>query len=213
MHILITGCQGYIGSHLTKSFLDAGHTVTTLDNCFNAKSSIFDFTTYNGRLIRHQASVANPDAVGRALQGVDVIYHLAARTDWENAPRHPLRLFETNVQGTATVLTMARKAGVDKVIFTSDAAVYGNIIGARPTDPWSESRAARNARTPPAGGGGATPAPLRSGQKNLFHTGGCSQAYPFSSSLSARPLSPEVTIFPLLRTWTKSGTIWSRSRW
>jgi UDP-glucose 4-epimerase len=134
MHILITGGQGYIGTHLTKSFLDAGHTVTTLDNCFSAKPS-FDFSNHNGRLIRHQASVANPDAVGRALQGVNVIYHLAARSDWENAPRHPLRLFETNVQGTATVLTMARKAGVDKVIFTSDAAVYGNIVNARPTDP------------------------------------------------------------------------------
>lgn len=134
MHILITGGQGYIGSHLTKAFLESGHAVTTLDTGFNTKP-VPDLGKYNGKLVRHQASIANPDAVGRALQGVDVIYHLAARSDWENSPRHPLRLVETNVQGTATVLAMARKAGVDKVIVTSDVAVYGNLVGAKPTDP------------------------------------------------------------------------------
>lgn len=133
MHILITGGQGYIGTHLAKALLSAGHTVTTLDNGFNSKH--IDCGNHNGRLIRHQASVANPDAVGRALQGIDLVYHLAARHDWDASPRHPLRLVETNVQGTATVLTMARKVGIDRVIIASDAAVYGNIVGATPTDP------------------------------------------------------------------------------
>lgn len=134
MKILITGGEGYIGSWLTKKFLDDGHIVTTLDNCSNTKP-IFNFTKYSHRLIRHQASTSNPDAVGRAMQGVNVIYHLAARYDWENVPRHALRLVETNVQGTATVLTMARKVGVDKVIIASSSEVYGNIINAKPTDP------------------------------------------------------------------------------
>lgn len=133
MHALITGGQGYIGYHLTRALLEKGYAVTTLDTGFSAKPVAL--LQHNGRLVRHQASVANPDAVGRALQGVDVVFHLAARYDWDISPRHPLRLFETNTMGTATVLAMARKAGVDRVIFTSSAEVYGNIVGAKPTDP------------------------------------------------------------------------------
>lgn len=131
MHALITGGQGYIGYHLAKALMARGHAVTTLDTGFNARQPLH----LNGRVARYQASVANPDAVGRALQGVDVVYHLAARHDWENSPRHPLRLFETNTLGTATVLAMAGKVGVDRVIFASSAEVYGNIVGAKPTDP------------------------------------------------------------------------------
>lgn len=134
MHVLITGGQGYIGSYLARAFLDAGHIVTTLDSTFNSKR-IFDYKEYGSRLVRHQASVANPDAVGRAMDGVNVVYHLADRHDWENSPRHPLRLFETNVLGTATVLSMARNAGVDKVMFSSSTGVYGNLVGAKPVDP------------------------------------------------------------------------------
>lgn len=134
MHILVTGGQGYIGTYLTKALLDAGHIVTTLDSCSKASTPV-DFSKYNSRLVRHQASTANPDAVARAMAGVDLVYHLAARNDWSDSPRYPLHLFETNVQGTVTVLSMARKVGVDRVIFTSSASVYGNLVGAETTDP------------------------------------------------------------------------------
>lgn len=134
MKILVTGGEGYIGSYLTRALLHDGHTVVTLDSCITSKA-LLDFSAYKGKLIRHQASVANPDAVGRALQGVDLIYHLAARHDWDAAPRHPLRILEANVMGTATVLTMARKVGVDRVIFASSYEVYGNVVGAQPNDP------------------------------------------------------------------------------
>lgn len=133
MHALITGGQGYIGYHLANALLSRGHTVTTLDSGFN--STIAASFQSGGRLVRHQATVVNPDAVGRAMQGVDIVYHLAARFDWDKSPRHPLRLVEANVLGTATVLAMAHKMGIDRVIFTSSADVYGNIVGARPTDP------------------------------------------------------------------------------
>lgn len=134
MRILITGGQGYIGTYLTKALLDLGHTVVTLDSCLNSITPM-DLTNYNSRLIRHQASTANPDAVARAMSGVDLVYHLAARNDWNDSPRYPLHLFETNVQGTVTVLSMARKVGVTKVIFASSSEVYGNLVGAEPTDP------------------------------------------------------------------------------
>lgn len=135
MHIFITGGQGYIGSYLTKALLDAGHIVTTLDSAYNS-IRVLDFSGYGSRLVRHQASVTNIDAVGRAMAGANVVIHLAARSMYDDTPRRDIiRLYETNVIGTTVVLSTARKIGVDKVIFASSAAVYGNIVGARPTDP------------------------------------------------------------------------------
>jgi len=48
--------------------------------------------------------------------------------DWSNSPQHPAKIFSTNTHGTAEVLTAAREAGVQKVVFASSAAVYGNVV-------------------------------------------------------------------------------------
>lgn len=134
MHFLITGGQGYIGNYLTASLLDDCNTITTLDSNFSSKE--YDFSNYpRQKLIRHQASTCNPDATMRALAGVEVIYHLAARSDFENSYRHPMRLYQSNVEGTTNLCCMANRAGVNKIIFTSSAEVYGNLVGAKETDP------------------------------------------------------------------------------
>lgn len=134
MHFLITGGQGYIGNYLTASLLDDCNTITTLDSNFSSKE--YDFSNYpRPKLIRHQASTCNPDAVIRSLAGVEVIYHLAGRSDFENSYRHPMRLFQSNVEGTVNLCCMANRAGVNKIIFASSAEVYGNLVGAKETDP------------------------------------------------------------------------------
>lgn len=132
MKILVTGGQGYVGSYLVKSLLDDGHTVVTLDSGFNSVS--MDYSKCKSKPIRHQATIVNEEAVLRSMQGVHMVYHLAARFDWELTWRHPVRLLDANVRGTYTVLSMAKRAGVSKVVFTSSAAVYGNLVDARPTD-------------------------------------------------------------------------------
>lgn len=68
------------------------------------------------------------------MQGIDAIYHLAARMDYTDSYRQPARLCSANVEGTTNLFCMADRAGVNKVIFTSSAAVYGNIIPAKETD-------------------------------------------------------------------------------
>jgi UDP-glucose 4-epimerase len=133
MQILVTGADGYIGSYLTKLLLDKGHYVTTLDSGFAAKCP-FDFTGYTRQLRRFRASISNVDAVHRAMDGVEVVYHLAARMDYNSSFRHPIRLVDTNVRGTVNLLSVANKAGVDRIVYTSSAAVYGNIVGACETD-------------------------------------------------------------------------------
>lgn len=126
MHILITGGEGYIGNYLTEVLLEEGFFVTTLDSHFANKP--YDFSKYpRNRLRRFQASVVNPDVTIRAMQGVDIIYHLAARMDYNQSYRHPIRMAQSNIQGTCNLLCMANRAGINRIIFSSSAAIYSSV--------------------------------------------------------------------------------------
>jgi UDP-glucose 4-epimerase len=135
MKVLITGGEGYIGSYLTELLLNSGFEVTTLDNGFNSRR--YNLEGHTKQLKRFYGSVCNADVVSRAMEGVKAVYHLAARMDFENSNRHPIRLQQTNVEGTTNILCCAKKSGVDKVVFTSSASVYGNLVGSKETDPTS----------------------------------------------------------------------------
>jgi UDP-glucose 4-epimerase len=129
----VTGGYGYIGGHLVKQLLDDGWDVTIMDTMFHDRP--WQWGVSGDRMYTLNASVCNPDAVRRAMDGVDVVYHLAARTDWNSAPKHSLRLFKNNAIGTVTVLVGARAAGVDNIVFTSSAGVYGNVVEAEEYGP------------------------------------------------------------------------------
>lgn len=133
MHALVTGGQGYIGNHLTKYLLDHGHKVTTLDSGFDRKP--FNLEGYKGSLRRVETTILNPDGVCRAMDGVDVVFHLAARMDWNPSFRHPARMIQCNVDGACIVFSMAQRMGIERVVFTSSAAVYGNLINATEDSP------------------------------------------------------------------------------
>jgi UDP-glucose 4-epimerase len=139
MRALVTGGYGYIGGHLVKRLLKDGWDVTIMDTMFKRDLVGYDMTWDWGRTgdrISHlNASVCNPDAVRRAMHEVSIVYHLAARMDWNAEPKHALRLFKTNAIGTTTVLSIARAAGVDNIVFTSSAAVYGDVVEAEEYGP------------------------------------------------------------------------------
>ena len=128
MRILVTGGLGYVGGHLVEE-LAKKFSVTILDSMLNSKR--WKWSNSVGII---QGSVCNKDAVFRAMKGASLVYHLANRTDYSPDSSFPIRLYNTNVIGTATVLAMAKKAGIDRVIFTSSHSVYGNIIDAQEGD-------------------------------------------------------------------------------
>lgn len=135
MHALITGGEGYIGTHLAYNLLKAGHKVTTLDSKFNPSDAVIEgMAQYNSKLRRFEASINNIDRLQAAMQGVDIIYHLAARTDDSTNYRHIIRMTNTNVVGMSNVIAMARKSGIDRIVYASTAAVYGNLVGAQEMD-------------------------------------------------------------------------------
>jgi nucleoside-diphosphate-sugar epimerase len=121
MKILVTGGTGFTGTALVRRLLADGHSVVALD---------YKEGLAAGELKRRGAeivigSVTSRDVVARAMQGVDIVHHLAAAFRELNVPEK--HYYEVNVEGTRNVLTAAARAGVQKVIYCSTCGVHGNI--------------------------------------------------------------------------------------
>jgi nucleoside-diphosphate-sugar epimerase len=121
MRILVTGGTGFTGTALVRRLLSDGHTVVVLD--YKEGLSATELKRRGAEVIL--GSVTNRDVVARAMDGVDIVHHLAAAFRELNVPeRH---YHEVNVEGTRTVLTEAARAGVRKVVYCSTCGVHGNI--------------------------------------------------------------------------------------
>jgi len=124
MRALITGGAGFIGSHLAEAMLDRGDEVVVLDNLSTGRLENI------AHLLPHPAfnfivdSVTSESAVASAMQGVDVVFHLAAAVGVRLVVDAPIHTIETNVNGTETILRQACRQGT-QVIVASTSEVYG----------------------------------------------------------------------------------------
>lgn len=126
MNILITGGAGYIGSHVLKSFLkEGGHKITVIDNlskgsiaAIHAIKSMGEFEFININL--------EDDLTKIFYNGkFEAVIHLAAFIEVLESTREPLKYYLNNTANVARILTYCKKFGVNKFIFSSTAAVYG----------------------------------------------------------------------------------------
>lgn len=128
MKVLVTGADGFIGSHLTEALVRAGHDVRAfvlynslnswgwLDSC--AKDVRGKFEVFAG-------DIRDPNGVRAAMKGCDRVLHLAALIAIPYSYHSPDTYVDTNVKGTLNVLQAARELGVKRVIHTSTSEVYG----------------------------------------------------------------------------------------
>jgi UDP-glucose 4-epimerase len=117
--VLVTGGTGFIGSHLVRE-LAPENEVTVLD------LSPADGSTELPETVRFvEGDVRDEEALARAGEGVDLIYHLAANVSVERSVEEPVWSHSVNVGGTLEVLEFAREVGA-RVVFASSAAVYGD---------------------------------------------------------------------------------------
>ena len=124
MKTLVTGGAGFIGSNLVRQLLEDGHQVTALDNL----SSGYRCNLYCSPGVRFiQGDIRDASAVARAVQGAEVVFHLAASVGNKRSIDHPLQDADINVMGTLTVLEAARKAGVAKIVASSSAGIFGEL--------------------------------------------------------------------------------------
>lgn len=121
MRILVTGGAGFIGSHIVEHYMNKAR-VRVLDNLrtgYRRNLSGFDVEFIEG-------SVTDIQAVKKAVQGVDYIFHLAAMISVPESMEKPSECVEINTLGTLNVLRQAADAGVRKLCFSSSAANYGD---------------------------------------------------------------------------------------
>ena len=121
-HYLVTGGAGFIGSHLADALLAEGHRVRVLDDLSTGRPGNLDPRC---ELVR--GCVADPQAVGAAMQGVEGCFHLAAIASVARGNEDWRGTHLVNQTGTVTVLDAARAAGRIPVVYASSAAVYGNL--------------------------------------------------------------------------------------
>lgn len=130
MKVLVTGGMGYIGSHTCVALLEAGITPVIFDNLSNASSKVLDqLKTITGQTVAFiRGDIADPKALKLALMdsGISAVLHFAAAKAVGESTAQPLRYYRNNVAATLTLLEIMQQAGVQKLIFSSSATVYGD---------------------------------------------------------------------------------------
>lgn len=125
---LITGADGFIGSHLTEALIRQGHNVRAfvLYNSFNS----WGWLDHCGEDVKDKfevfaGDIRDPHGVKEAMKGCDKVLHLAALIAIPYSYHSPDTYVDTNIKGTLNVLQAAREFGVQRVIHTSTSEVYG----------------------------------------------------------------------------------------
>ena len=122
--VLVTGGGGFIGSNLASTLVQAGHQVRVLDDWSTGTPD--NLAGLEASVDVLEVDVRDPQAVARAVSGIDVIYHLAALPSVARSIANPHSSHEVNATGTLVVLAAARDAEVRRVVYASSSSIYGD---------------------------------------------------------------------------------------
>jgi NAD dependent epimerase/dehydratase len=126
--ILITGADGFIGSHLTEALVRQGYSVRSfvLYNSFNSWGWLDHCgEDVKGKFEVFAGDIRDPNGVRTAMKGCDAVLHLAALIAIPYSYHSPDTYVDTNIKGTLNIVQAARDLGVSKVVHTSTSEVYG----------------------------------------------------------------------------------------
>jgi UDP-glucose 4-epimerase len=123
--VLVTGGAGFIGSHLVRTLHAQGVEVRVLDNFVTGHRE--NLAGVPVEVV--EGDIRDPLAVRRAVAGVDRVFHLAAMISVPGSVADPITCYQVNVMGSLNLLWEARQAGVERVVMSSSAAVYGDATG------------------------------------------------------------------------------------
>jgi UDP-glucose 4-epimerase len=125
MKVLVTGGAGFIGSHLVEACLQRGDEVIVLDDLSVGRRSNLEPHLSKGTLRFEKADIADLARIQPYFEGVERVFHLAARADIVPSIQMPLVYHRANVDGTAAVLEASRAAGVKRFLYAASSSCYG----------------------------------------------------------------------------------------
>lgn len=125
MKYFITGCAGFIGSSLADKLLKDGHEVIGFDNLSTGLNEFLVDAKKSPNFTFIQGDLLDREAVNRAMQHVDAVFHMAANADVRFGTNHPHRDLEQNTIATFHVLEAMRAHGVKRIAFASTGSIYG----------------------------------------------------------------------------------------
>ena len=123
--VLVTGGAGFLGSHLVEQLLEQGADVVAIDNLFRGTMSNLETVVGNPRFSFIDGDILDERLLREAVNGCDIIFHLAAINGTKYFYDAPKLVLEVNIGGTENVLKVAQESGVQRVLFTSSSEVYG----------------------------------------------------------------------------------------
>jgi len=126
--VAVTGCAGFIGSHLVDELLRRGAEVVGLDNFSSGSMSNLANAKQSGAFDLIEGDILNEDDLNDLLTDVEMIYHLAANPDVRVGASDTQTHLNQNIIGTYNVLEMMRRKSVNMISFTSTSTVYGEAL-------------------------------------------------------------------------------------
>ena len=121
MKVIVTGGAGFIGSHLTKALVDAGHEVHVVDNLSASKREAVP-----AGVALHEVDILDFGKLGPIFEGAGWVFHLAALPRVQPSIIDPRSTNNVNITGTLNVLVAARDAKVKRVVYSASSSAYGD---------------------------------------------------------------------------------------
>ncbi|MDB2153574.1 NAD-dependent 4,6-dehydratase LegB [Clostridium butyricum] len=129
--VLVTGSEGFIGSHLTERLVELGADVTALVQ-YNSFNNWGWIDTFDEKIKKNinvvTGDIREYDGMKRIIKGQDIVFHLAALIAIPYSYLSPMAYVRTNVEGTTNVLEACREYDVQKIIHTSTSETYGTAL-------------------------------------------------------------------------------------
>jgi len=126
--VIVTGAGGFIGSHLTERLISLGVEVTAFVR-YNSRNDLGQLENLPEKKISQLNVIAgdlrDPDTVRKAVEDMDIIFHLGSLIGIPYSYVHPMEVIDTNIRGTTNVLMAAKDNDIEKIIHTSTSEVYG----------------------------------------------------------------------------------------
>lgn len=146
--VLITGCAGFIGGHMTERLLNEGYAVTGVDDFSTGDRR--NIASFVDRIRFVEGDLAEPAVAAEAVRDVSHIVHLASIPSVPRSVSNPLENMRSSVASTVSLLTAASEAGARRVVLASSSAVYGDgeelpkreDMNVRPLSPYAAAKAA-----------------------------------------------------------------------